>query len=110
MRLVEQRYQVAMAGHGSGQPRCGRFVDAASAPATLVNAHQSYQGANRQCLEGQHVGVSYDYGLSDLGDCLHITAARSAMDAAIIDVGVGYSYSLLFATISARRCYPASTF
>ena len=88
-----------MVGHGSGQPRYGRFVDAASAPATLVNAHQSYQGGSRQCSEGQHVDVSYDYGLSGLGDCLHIMAARSATDAAIIDVGVGYWYSLLFATI-----------
>ena len=99
MRLAEQRYQVAAAGHGSGQPHYGRFVGAASAPAALVNAHQSYQGASRQCLEGQHVGASYDYGLSDLEDCLHIMAARSATDAAIIDVRVGYWYSLLFATI-----------
>ena len=88
-----------MVGHGSGQPRYGRFVGAASAPASLVNAHQSYQGASRQCLEGQHVGVSYGYGSSDPEDCLRITAARSAMGAAIIDVRVGYWYSLLFATI-----------
>ena len=88
-----------MVGHGSGQPRYGRFVDAASAKATLANAHQSYQGVSQQCLEGQHVDVSYDYGLNGLEDCLHIMAARSATDAAIIDVRVGYWYSLLFATI-----------
>lgn len=88
-----------MVGHGSEQPRCGRFVDVASVQAILVDGHLSYQGVSQQCSEGQHVDVSYDYGLSGLEDCLHIMAARSAMDAAIIDVGVGYWYSLLFATI-----------
>ena len=88
-----------MASHGSGQPRCDRFVGAESALAAQVNAHQSCLGASQQYSEGQHVGESYGYDSSDLEGCLHIMAARSAGDAAIIDVRVGYWYSLLFATI-----------
>ena len=88
-----------MAEHGSEQPRCGTSVDAANALVTLVSAPPNRQGVIPSCSDGRHEDASCDCGSSDLEDCLHIVAVRSAVDAAIVNVGVGYLCSLLFATI-----------
>ena len=88
-----------MAGHGSEQLRCGTSVDAANALVTLVSAPLNRQDVIPSCSDGHHEDVSCDCGSSDLEDCLHIVAVRSAMDATIINVGAGYWCSLLFATI-----------
>ena len=98
-RVAERRCQVAVAEHGSEQPRCGTSVDAANALVTLVSAPPNRQGVIPSCSDGHREDASCDCGSSDLEDCLHIVAVRSAVDAAIINVGVGYLCSLLFATI-----------
>ena len=96
--VLERRCQVAVAEHGSELPRCGRSVDAANALVTLVGAPLKRRGVTPPCSYGHHEDASCDCGSSDLEDCLHIVAVRSAVAAAII-VGVGYLCSLLFATI-----------
>ena len=87
-----------MAKHGSEQPRCGTSVDAANALVTLASAPPNRQGVIPSWPDGRREDSSCDCGSSDLEDCLHIVAVRSAVDAAIINVGVGYLCSLLFAT------------
>ena len=98
-RAPERRCQVAVAKHGSKQPRCGTSVDAANALVTLVSAPLNRQGVIQSCSDDRREDASCGCGSSDLEDWLHIVAVRSAADAAIISVGVGYLCSLLFATI-----------
>ena len=98
-RVPERRCQVAVAKHGSAQPRCGTSVDAANALVTLASAPPNRQGVIPSRSDGRREDASCDCGSSDLEGWLHIVAVRSAADAAIISVGVGYLCSLLFATI-----------
>ena len=96
--VPERRCRAAVAHHGSERPRCGTSVGAATALVTLVDAPPKRQDEIPPCSEDHHEDASCGCGWSDLEDWLHIVAVRSAVDAAII-VGVGYLYSLLFATI-----------
>lgn len=103
-RHLERRCQVAAAKHGSEQPRCGTSVDAANALVTLASAQLNRQGVLQVYSDGRREDASCDCGSSDLENSAHIVAVRSAVGAAIINfgvvnVGVGYLCSLLFATI-----------